>query len=299
MHQRDTGHLDHPLVFVLERSEIDSDIDFFEQAIAMANLRRDTGVEEYSCDVCARGFGSREALSQHRRDTGHFSAELAFGSPQALAQHRRDTGHANFQGNVCDFCGESFRTLYSLMMHQFETNHDCICACGRQFASPDALQMHQRATGHLTLPSDVFSAQSSSPDLDDPWERSPARLQTRARQSMTVADYLRGSGLMCDICGREFWSAQALAQHRRDTGHGIEVALAQNRHDIGFREDAEELYECDACSRVFTNRQALVQHRWDTGHQRIAVDPSVCWCGRFFASHEALRMHQRAVGHDR
>lgn len=313
MHQRDTGHLDHPQVLVLEReSDLESDpfgladdfIDFFElrQAMAIAELRRDTGelgwVEEYSCDVCDRGFRSRQALSHHMRDTGHFVAERAFGSPLALAQHRRDTGQANFRGNVCDFCGESFRTLYSLLMHQFETNHDCICTCGRQFASPDALQMHQRATGHFALPSDVFSAHSPSQDLDDPWESTPARLQTRARQSITATDYLRGFGVTCDICGRDFWSAHALAQHRRDTGHGIEVPLAQHWHPSGFRENAD--IECDTCGRAFTNRQALVRHQRATGHlQRIAVDPFECWCGRGFASHEALRMHQRAVGHDR
>ena len=80
-------------------------------------------IRDVICDICAKGFPSKSALSIHRM--GH-------------------TGEKNFP---CHICGQSYKTKHYLIIHtRLHTGEKPHCCeeCGKAFADPSALKNHQK-----------------------------------------------------------------------------------------------------------------------------------------------------------
>jgi len=75
------------------------------------------------CDVCARSFGTEQALEQHIRDSSAHTSifdckecDRAFDTEQALQQHLRDSA-AHAATHHCEDCDRTFSTEQALQQH--------------------------------------------------------------------------------------------------------------------------------------------------------------------------------------
>ncbi|KAI0154134.1 hypothetical protein GGR57DRAFT_467303 [Xylariaceae sp. FL1272] len=127
-----------------------------------------------------------------------------------------------------------------------------VCVCDKTFATQFDLSQHRRDSPSHRKPSESVIIRTSA--------KSPALPAKDGPQKRKVVY----------SCNQKFTTAEALAQHRRDSP----------LHRRSFT--------CD-CKKTFPTIEALVQHQ--KGHQKAIV----CDCNKTFATKEDLAQHQQTA----
>ncbi|XP_075953928.1 uncharacterized protein LOC142956291 isoform X1 [Anarhichas minor] len=212
----------------------------------------------YPCPVCKRTFVRLFELIRHQQNKKLYqcgTCKKCYGDPVALNDHEKI--HAvSVTPRVCETCGESFKTLACLILHQSEhrKRQPNVCSyCGKQFSTKACLRAHTvRHT--VSYPCPVCGK----------------KFYQKTYLKWHLYKHTGREPYLCDTCGKGWPTAAQLMAH-----------MVQHTE--------ERPYECEDCGMRCKRRSHLMAHR-RTKH--IGLRPFTCEvCGKAFRLNGMLRRH--------
>lgn len=234
--------------------------------------------EEFSCDICNKGFTKSYQLSYHlktrHQDAGFecSSCDKKFKTTRQLITHARCHATIKKEKDLfqCEICKKVLGSKQGLVSHtkRHLKIYDMTCEfCGKGFFCAGSLRLHvnSKHTGKSNFICNVCSR--------------PCYDKTALKNHMVkhTAEYKNRSKVKCVECGQEFLDDKYLRIHLK------KKHVPDNR------------FVCDLCGKKLYSKSGLVDHM--NVHQ--GLKPHKCeFCGVGFANSTTLRLHvRRHTGH--
>ncbi|XP_023943300.2 zinc finger protein 91 [Bicyclus anynana] len=218
----------------------------------MANVHRRR--ERLDCKYCTKTFASKDGLNNH-----------------TMLKHPTQLSERSFKHNICEECGEAFKSPSQLKYHV--TKHSDFKAfycveCDRGFKSNYALKHHlKNAAAHVNYLE--LKLQCEHCDKKFGVTRELERHMNRV--------HLNRRPYQCDKCERAYLTMWSLSQHKRFTHEGHKRPLK---------------YPCPLCDKVFAGSTTRKVHmRTHTGERPYACTK----CAATFSQSAALATHNKLV----
>ena len=150
---------------------------------------RHKGVQQHLCDVCGKGFRSREGLAYHVVEHNEPGTSPQFQCDEcpktftrAILLRAHKKRHTDAQPYFCDVCGKSFKLKYSFIYHvRKHEGHKYKCDCGKEYSERNS----------------YYNCRKKHKGL-------PARTYT------------------CAVCSKQYSSRNGLNKHKKSQGHTSE-----------------------------------------------------------------------------
>ena len=288
----------------------------------------------YSCDICGSTFGWQFTLVNHikKEHDGVKSNECkscgkCFYTKLGLINHEKKS-HSELKDHKCTICNSTFTALSSLKfhvktVHEGQKRYNCQL-CEKTFTNCTGLINHMTAIHQgLKYECDVCDASYTQAQC----------LKRHVKKSHGQTDFIRCIKYVrdfhrnqmkelnierkprpikvkeimihkCDICNKEFSTAQNLRSHTNNVHEGDSVfqcdtcgksfkrKTSLNEHIKAIHEEHDD-YKCKHCGKLISSKSGLREHILGV-HENLrnfACDI----CGKFYKSASKLNTHKSIV----
>ncbi|XP_005097056.1 zinc finger protein 585A isoform X2 [Aplysia californica] len=238
----------------------------------------------FVCTLCNVGFMRKKQLCAHRHSE-HSSIKSVYKDKRLVLKSPSSTRP---KSNMCEICGEVFKSLYSLKIHVLRHKKNLLKddICHKDFSTSDALRVHKK----LHKPKDP--------------EAQPAKKSGRKKLVCNVCGkmvpsmkrlqnhMLRHTGgdiYTCRVCKEKFSSLKLLKTHQAEQGHVV-----------------DKPFICEVCGSAYSHIFSLKRHHFVTHVKNKDKEGTVkqrvrktrekgsfpCqYCGKVFDFRDKLQCH--------
>ncbi|XP_073347080.1 uncharacterized protein [Pagrus major] len=215
--------------------------------------------DSYPCTLCKRTFVRLSELVRHQQNMKLYqctACKKCFSKP-GLKDHEKKH-NACVTPHVCETCGQSFRFLAYLVLHQRKHREELphICSyCGKQFSTKQCLKAHVvRHTGGY------------------PCSVCGKKFYQKIYLKWHLYKHTGQEPYLCDTCGKGWPTAAQLKYH-----------MIQHREERPFK--------CEDCGVCYKRQSNLISHRRAV---HIRLRPFLCEvCNKAFRLNNELKQHMR------
>ncbi|XP_065086584.1 zinc finger protein 391-like isoform X2 [Ochlerotatus camptorhynchus] len=243
------------------------------------------------CDTCSESFETLKHLKSHAKKVHDTQAVLQCCNKSFSLKHKM-LFHINthLKPCKCNECGKGFPDKHTLKVHHIvkhtsseEKQFKCE-KCNRSFQTEQILRTHRRLHDRVECPickkslSNVYTLKSHMSGVHNDERK-----------------------FICDVCGKDFKSREALNSHsvlhtglKREDGARCEICHTWISRKKQLRRHMIEIHQakevtCGICHKVYPNEKSLTTHKG-----RVHVDDKFeCEiCGKRFKRNVNLKEHR-------
>ncbi|KAM9349913.1 uncharacterized protein ABDE67_009629 [Symphorus nematophorus] len=242
----------------------------------------------YPCPLCKRTFVRLCELVRHQQNKKLYqcaACKKCYTKPGLLNDHEK-LHTASATPRVCETCGQSFKFLAHLILHQrkHRDRPPHVCSyCGKQFSTKDYLR------AHMVRHTDGY-----------PCPVCGKKFYQKTYLKWHLYKHTGQEPYLCDTCGKGWPSAAQLKlhmiQHTEERPFKCEdcgVCYKRESHLIAHRR-AKHIqlrpFVCEVCSKAFRLNNELKKHMMVHTGERPFTCPR---CGKTFTRKYRLREHTK------
>ncbi|XP_073347084.1 uncharacterized protein [Pagrus major] len=241
--------------------------------------------DSYPCSLCKTTFVRLYELVRHQQNKKLYQCAVCKKCFSKSGRKDHDKIHtASVTPRVCETCGQSFRFLAHLVLHQRKHREEQpnVCShCGKQFSSKDCLR------AHMVKHTDGF-----------PCPVCGKKFYRKLYLKWHLYKHTGQEPYLCDTCGKGWPTAHLLklhmSQHTEERPFKCEdcgVCYKRESHLIAHRRAVHirlRPFLCEVCSKAFRLNSELKQHMIVHTGERPFSCPR---CGKKFKKKCHLRQH--------